>query len=224
MSEFDFNAIESLIGYTFKDKKLLESAFTHSSYANEEKVASNERLEFIGDAVLGYISAIELYNRFPDEKEERLTQMRQRMVKNEYLSEITDRLDILRYLKTGKGFDSEAAVESLDVKGDLFEALIGAVLLDSGNDISVTQRFIMEKFGNDFSGVGEGRLKDPKSQFLERYVKYKVEFSTKLCGQPEDGFECNLFLNGEKVSSGRGKKKKDAEKAAAETFLKYKKE
>ena len=142
----DIAAIEKIIGYCFSDKTLLLTAFTHSSFANENKQAEDyERLEYLGDAILDFTVALRLFKLFPSAKEGVLTKKRAALVSVETLSEIIDEYDLIKYMRVGVGSVASAVEHSVNVKCDLFEAITGAVYLDCGNDISVVEKFIWDK-------------------------------------------------------------------------------
>ena len=138
---FDYEIIEKKIGYSFENKSLLKLAFTHSSYANENKSASNEKLEFLGDSILNFCTADYLFRKGGG-TEGTLSVMRSKIVSEPPLARCVDALDIIGYLICGVG-ESHNQNKSDAVKADLFEAVIGAVYLDC-NDMQVCQSFILK--------------------------------------------------------------------------------
>ena len=126
--------LEAKLGYTFRDRRLLENALTHSSYANENHSpsGSNERLEFLGDSVLGMVTADFLYREHPDLPEGELTRKRAALVREESLVEVADRLDLGAYLKLGRGEDHGGGRQRPSIRADAVEAVLAAVFLDGG--------------------------------------------------------------------------------------------
>jgi len=124
--------IENIIGYTFKDKSVLIKAFSHSTFANEHGIESNEKLEFLGDSVLGFLVSDMLYNKDLHD-EETLTVARSKIVENENLCKKTDELGLTEYLIFGKCFDRKKDLQER-VKAGLFEAVVAAIYLDGGLD------------------------------------------------------------------------------------------
>jgi len=123
---------EKILGYEFKNKALLKNALTHSSYANEHKIPSNERLEFLGDAVLELASTKYLYDSFPDIPEGRLTKMRASFVCERALSDVAKSMGLPKYILLGKGEEVSGGRQRPSVVSDAFEAVLGAVYLDGG--------------------------------------------------------------------------------------------
>ena len=121
---------EKIIGYKFKDKKLLLKALTHSCYSNEHRVESNERLEFLGDAIIEFIITERLYLEFKS-KEGDLSKIRSMIVSEKPLSEAIDKLGLEKCLLKGVG-ESKTSISSKAVKCDMFEAIVGAIYLDGG--------------------------------------------------------------------------------------------
>lgn len=132
--------IEDALGYSFTEKKLLTTALTHSSYANEHGSATdhNERLEFLGDAVLELCVSSELFSRFPDVREGDLTRMRAKIVSEPFLSNLAREYGLDTALLLGKGEESQGGRERPSLLSDAFEALLGAVYLDGGFDAVTT--------------------------------------------------------------------------------------
>ena len=127
--------LEEKLGYTFHDRRLLENALTHSSYANENKSkgeTSNERLEFLGDSVLGMVVADHLYRAHPDMPEGELTRTRAALVCEDSLVEVAARLELGQYLKLGRGEDAGGGRKRPSIQADAVEAVIAAVYLDGG--------------------------------------------------------------------------------------------
>ena len=151
---FDIESIEKKIGYRFDDKSLLKLAFTHSSYANENKVASNEKLEFLGDSILNFCVADYLFRKGGG-NEGTLSVMRSKIVSEPPIARCVDGLDIIGHLACGVG-ESHNQNKSDAVKADLFEAVVGAVYLDC-DDIAVCQSFIIKHLGTAVNDALAGK-------------------------------------------------------------------
>lgn len=208
--------IENIIGYTFNDKELLMRAFTHSSWVNEnQRYIDYERLEFVGDAALGYIVAIYLYNTYTTSSEGELTKIRASMVSADALGQVIVSLNLLKYVKVGAGTQ---VYESKNIKCDLFEAIVGAMLIDSNYDFSPARTFVL-KF---LSEIAESSNIDYKSKILEHCAQNslvaKFNIVNKTMENNKTNFLVNLIVNGETVSSGEGSNKKTAEKQASKVF------
>ena len=219
MKEFDKSLIEEIIGYKFKNPELLERAFTHSSYTNEKAKPSYERLEFLGDSAIGFIIARELYERYPDIDEGKLSKAKSIIVSAQCLSAAIDKTGLIEYLRVGNGNIREEAIKSQSVKCDLFESIAAAILRDSGYDLEECRKFALRFLDGEIKDI-ENRQKflDHKSLLLENCAKNgkKAEFRFEKKG---DKFLVKLFVDGEYASEGQGRSKKEAEKMAAKLFL-----
>ena len=140
----DLKVAEEIIGYSFKDKVLLQTAFTHSS--NIVKKENYERLEFLGDSILDFVVGARLFKVFPENSEGELTKKRAYIVSAEVLSEIIDELKLIDFLTTAPGKSREKVLESKNVKCDLFEAIIGAIALDNNLDLVETEKLMKSSF------------------------------------------------------------------------------
>ncbi|MCL2630918.1 MAG: hypothetical protein FWD49_05305 [Firmicutes bacterium] len=138
--------IEEKIGYSFKNATLLETAFTHSSYANEKKITSNERLEYLGDSIVNFIAGEYLYKRFQGKDEGFLSQNRALIVCGDTLCEAVEKADLVKYLVTAGGAIVQDAKKSVKMRAGLFEAVVGAIYLDGG--MAVAKKFIISKLGD----------------------------------------------------------------------------
>jgi ribonuclease-3 len=210
-------SVESKIGYTFNNKALLKQAFTHSSYTNEHRnFGSYERLEFIGDALLGYIIGVYLYNIYPNMDEGELSKKRAGLVNADTLAKVIDNLSIMEYLLVGSGASNDSLTDSVRVKCNIFESIIGAILLDSEMDITIAKKFILANLENKVNIVGI----DYKSKILEDCAKKnkKAEFILLSDGNNEPYFKIALLIDGKQVCEGEGKSKKIAEKQASKIY------
>lgn len=203
------------IGTTNYD--LYETALTHGSFTSGPH-DSNERLEFVGDAVLGAIIADILYREFPGKNEGRLSKMRSKLVSREALNELGTLHGIPAFLKhrIGKADFSSAN----NYIGNAFEALIGAIYLDKGYDF--TYRYVREHVVSSFADLEalDQEIRDFKSYIIIWAQKHRKDFEFRVDRQPEDDedtrFCARLFIDGREVSMGVGRNKKIAQQRAAE--------
>ena len=205
--------VEEILGYKFKTKKLLQTALTHSSYSNEHNVQSNERLEFLGDAVIEFIITQKLYLEFKG-KEGDLSKTRALIVSEKPLAEAVDKLGLSKYLIKGVG-ESKNTTESKAIKCDLFEALCGAIYLDGG--IVETTKFFNKAVGDVIDNLKiNGYVDDPKTKLQETLKQAKISYSTVKTGADHMPiYKSVVFVNGQKMGSGSGSNKRTAEENAA---------
>lgn len=218
--------LQENLGYRFRDESLLRGALYHSSYANEhrnENIVSNERLEFLGDAVLGFVSAEFLYSRFPHAPEGELTRIRAALVREESLFEVAQALQLGECLMLGKGEESGGGRQRPSILADCTEAVFAAVYLDGGMDCArdLIHRVLLSK--GDIA-VAESRRRDYKTE-LQELVQRKPHqvLRYELVGQsgPDHAkvFTVAVLLNGGPVGEGSGHSKKEAEQASARAAL-----
>lgn len=222
----DFSEFEKQTGIEFKDKYLLREAFTHRSFLNESKekgLAHNERLEFLGDAVLELVATDYLYKKYPKEPEGNLTAYRSGLVNANTLSNVAMDLRLGDFLLLSKGEAKDIGKARQYILANAIEAVIGAIYLDQGYDGALA--FISKNIlplVDDI--VGKGLWQDAKSSFQEKAQEergitptYKV---IKESGPDHDKlFSVGVFLNEELIAEGEGKSKQDAEQAAAKAAL-----
>ncbi len=226
----DFSSFEEKIGYTFKDSSLLEQAFTHRSYLNENKAQSagrrsehNERLEFLGDAVLELAVTEFLYAKYPDKPEGDLTAYRAALVNTQSISGAAGKLGMNDFLLLSRGESRDTGRARQIILANAFEALIGALYLDSG--YKTAKDFIAEQLFHKTDEVVEKRLwQDAKSKLQEiAQEKHGITPTYQLVSQtgPDHNkvFVIGAYIGQEKVAIGEGKSKQEAEQAAAEKAL-----
>ncbi len=222
----DLSSLESKIKVQFKDRELLQSALTHRSYLNENRkwpLAHNERLEFLGDAVLELITTEYLYRNFPNPEGE-LTNLRSALVNYKMLSEIAADLGLESYILLSRGEAKDTGRARQVILANAMEALIGAIYLDSGFEI--TRTFINEFVINRLQQIlSDGKILDPKSKFQElTQEKLGVTPHYKVLAEwgPDHNknFEVGVFVNDHQIATGVGSSKQEAEIAAAENGLK----
>ena len=216
--------LETKLGYQFQNPKLLDHALTHSSYANEHhlgSISSNERLEFLGDSVLGMIVADHLYRTFPDLPEGDLTRIRANLVCEGSLVLVAKEWDLGRYLKLGKGENACGGRSRPSILADAVEAVLAAVFLDGGleHDRDIIQRFLLDRMEQ------VNRASRDHQTYLQELVQRKSGqvLSYELIGEsgPDHNktFQMQVLLNGQPIGQGTGHSKKEAEQAAANAAI-----
>ncbi|MDO5593723.1 MAG: ribonuclease III [Eubacteriales bacterium] len=216
--------LETKLGYQFQNPKLLDHALTHSSYANEHhlgSISSNERLEFLGDSVLGMIVADHLYRTFPDLPEGDLTRIRANLVCEGSLVLVAKEWDLGRYLKLGKGENACGGRSRPSILADTVEAVLAAVFLDGGlaHDRDIIQRFLLDRMEQ------VNRASRDHKTYLQELVQRKSGqvLSYELIGEsgPDHNktFQMQVLLNSQPIGQGTGHSKKEAEQAAANAAI-----
>ena len=215
-----YSAFEARLGYTFQNKDLLLNALTHSSYANEhrrEGETSNERLEFLGDAILGVVVAEHLYTTHPDKPEGELTKLRASLVCEATLAFCARQFDLPDYLLLGKGEEQTGGRRRNSIVSDALEALIGAIFLDGGIDCARTfiRRYILTDYEH------KKMFTDSKTILQEVIQRDFRSSDIQYCLTNETGpdhnknFTVALMMDGVELGSGSGSTKKAAEQEAA---------
>ena len=214
--------LEERLGVHFKDRSLLRLALPHSSYLNEnpsEEIESNERLEFLGDAILGAGIGHRLFHDAPSAAEGDLTAVRSQVVRERALAAAASRLGLGGYLTLGRGEAASGGRERSSIVADAFEALVGAVMEDQGYEVA--SEFVARCLEPEIAvALNSGSPKDPKSLLQERVqVDGSVPPSYRVVredDQDEDGrFIVEVVIAGIPVASGVGRRKLDAERMAA---------
>jgi ribonuclease-3 len=208
----------------FKNKDLYLQALTHRSWVNEnnKERGTNERLEFLGDAVLEFIVSKHIYERFPDKEEGFLTALRANLVNTKNLSLVAKRLNLGNEIFLSKGEEDGGGRENASLLADTVEAIIGALFLDSGVDSA--NKFILENILVEAEAMSRKPLKDPKS-LLQEKVQSKNLSAPKYQVVSEEGpdhnknFVVEVLIDGEAKASGQGKSKSEAEQSAASNAL-----
>ena len=216
--------LENAIGYRFKNITLLQNALTHSSYANEfwrDSLRSNERLEFVGDSILGMVVAEYLYRTFPERPEGELTRMRADMVCERALAKVANRLSLGSHLLLGHGEEQGGGRERASILADAVESVIAACFLDGGMDAA---RKLIETFILCEVPVTRLSNADYKTAFQERVQQKKDQtIAYRLIGETgpdhDKTFRVEVLLNGQVVGTGNGSSKKRAEQDAARAAM-----
>jgi len=217
--------IEKKLGRVFQDKSFLELAFIHRSFLNENREIKehNERLEFLGDSILGLIVSEYLFKNLPLTREGELSFLRSRLVEAKSCAYYVHKLGVDDYLLLGKGERQNEGKGRLSIQADLFEAIIGALFLDGGFD--ACKQFFFEHFTEDVEKI----LKMP----LQNWKALLQDFAQKNCGAPpayevleasgpdhQKSFKIAVSIKGDVVAEGFGSSKKEAEQESAQKALK----
>lgn len=211
--------LQQTLGYSFQNAGLLENALTHSSCANESRgrLSSNERLEFLGDSILGMVVADHLYRTHPDLPEGELTRTRASLVCEESLVEVARAWNLGAYLRLGRGEEAGGGRSRPSIQADAVEAVLAAVYLDGGigSARKIIQQYILSR---ELSGLGAGRdYKTALQELVQRESGQVLQY--RLVGEegPDHAklFYMEVVLNGVPIGSGSGHTKKEAEQKAA---------
>lgn len=217
---------QEIIGYKFTHSEYLKIALTHSSYANENRgkhVPFNERLEFLGDSVLGLVVSRYIFENFPKLPEGKLTKMRAAVVCERSLWECAVNIDLGSFLILGHGEEHTGGRTRMSILADAFEALIAAIYLDSS--FETVREWILGQLYETIMDASRGKMfKDYKTDFQET-VQKNGDVEIKYVVQSESGpdhdktFVVNVYLNGRLMGTGEGSSKKKAEQMAAQNAL-----
>ncbi len=238
--ESSYEELAELLGVQFRDTSLLRTGLTHPSYANEhpdDQTADYERLEFLGDSVLGMIVARTLYQWFPTVSEGRLTEWRSQLVCGPTLSRVAKSLTLGEWLRLGRGEEQTGGREREGNLERVYEAVVGALYLDQGLD--ETRAFVLRTLESEFDALEDGpdalNPKGALQELVQRLAHEAAETSDSSTGEPsgrpvyvllsESGpdharvFEVEVLINGESLGQGGGASKQQAEKEAAAQAL-----
>ncbi len=211
------------LGYTFKNTALLENALTHSSFANEGdgRLSSNERLEFLGDSVLGFITANELFHK-ENSPEGELTKLRAAVVCEKALFSYSKQLEVGKYLKLGKGERLSGGAERPSILADAFEAIVAAIYLDGGLEPAkqLVLRFVIPEANNQ----KRRHFKDYKTtlqEIIQQNPGERLEYVLTGESGPDHHkqFTVQVYLNSNVIGTGKARSKKEAEQLAAKEAL-----
>lgn len=215
--------LEKKIGYEFHNRKLLTVALTHSSYANERRTESYERMEFLGDSVLGFVTAEFLFSHEPPVPEGKMSRLRSELVCEQNLYKVAEKLGISSSMLLGRGEEKSGGRERVSVLADMVEAVIAAIYLDSG--IEQAKKFIFENILND-ADLSEYHAPVDSKTALQELVQQEADSCIVYEEIMETGpdhnkrFTFRVVINGVPSGEGTGKTKKEAEQAAAAEALK----
>jgi len=224
----DLHILEERLNYRFRDISLLQGAMYHSSYANTRGIESNERLEFLGDAVLGFVSAEYLYAKHPNLQEGELTRIRSALVREESLFEVAVVLGLGEFLRLDKGEELGGGRTRPSILADATESVFAAVFLDGGMEPvrELIHRVLLSK---ELTQPVEQRRIDSKTllqELIQRKPDQKLSYALVDATGPDHAkvFTVAVSLNGEVIGVGTGRSKKEAEQAAAHAALESQKE
>lgn len=216
--------LEEALGYTFQNKALLENALTHSSYANEnrrEGQTSNERLEFLGDSILGFVVAEFLYRTFPDRPEGELTRFRAELVCEKSLAQIAGRIGLGDYLRMGHGEEQGGGRTRPSIIADAVESVLAASYLDGGFPAArgIVDRLLLSQV-HGFKTQNQD-YKTQLQELVQREKDQVLAYHLLSESGPDHNksFRVSVHLNGREVGVGTGRSKKRAEQAAAQAAI-----
>ena len=210
-------AVQAVLKYQFKDPALLESSLTHASIA-ENRLESNERMEFLGDAILGLVICEELYSRFPQYLEGEMTRIKSVVVSRETCAHVAERLNLVEHLSLGKGI-MESANLPASLAACALEAIIGAVYLDGG--LEPARRFILDHMAEEIDHVVAGEHRLNYKSLLQQHAQHDLGATPNYEVLDEKGpdhakaFEVAVVIRGRRYPSAWGPSKKAAEQRAA---------
>jgi ribonuclease III len=220
----EVSSLENLIGYTFQNRELAREALTHASHSNEmTNLPCNERLEFLGDAVLELIVSAHLFTTYPDLDEGRMTKVRAAVVSEPSLAQVSIETGLPDVIKIGRGMERIGGRNNPSMLSDAVEAVIGALFLDSGLDAA--KNFILPRLLPGIEqAAAEGYVQDNKTrlqELLQKNGEVKIEYTLDgQGGMPHDRvFNVSVTVDGQCLANGQGKSKKDAQQDAAGNAL-----
>lgn len=215
--------LENEIKYTFKNKELLKKALTHTSYANEKRIESNEKLEFLGDSILEFISSKYLYSNYPSLKEGEMTKVRATVVCEKSLYKIAKKHNFSEFLYLGKSEQLTGGKDRPAILADSVEAIMAAMYLDGG--LKEVEKFIINNLKEEIEiatkHVGDRDYKTVLQEKLQEHGDVRIVYEiTKEEGPDHNkSFEAQVSLNGKVLAKGKGKSKKEAHMQAAKKAL-----
>jgi len=222
----NLSLLQTALGLKFKDPSLLQQALVHRSYLNEAHLPapeSNERLEFLGDAVLGLIVSHKLYSDFPDLSEGELTQLRSSLIRWETLAQIAERLSLGDYLLLGRGEKLTGGQERPSNLASAFEAIVGAALVDSG--LAKTRAFVLRSLKPELARLTAGKVALDSKSRLQQLVQTRWQttpsYRTVAAEGPDHAkvFTVEAMVGDRALGLGQGRSKKEAETKAAQEAL-----
>ena len=215
--------LEKNIGYVFKNKELLKQALRHTSYANERKLESNEKLEFLGDSILEFISSKYIYKSYPNLKEGEMTKVRATVVCEKSLYKVAKLHNFSDFLYLGKSEQKTEGSKRPAILADSVEAVIAAIYIDGG--LEEAEKFIVENLKDAIldatKHVGDKDYKTVLQEKLQEHGEVKIEYKTIGESGPDHNkmFVVDVEVNGKFLAKGKGKSKKEAQMQAAKKAL-----
>ncbi|MCE5312284.1 MAG: ribonuclease III [Nitrospiraceae bacterium] len=223
----NLSKLENALGVSFRDRELLNEALTHKSFyheSREKNISYNERLEFLGDSVLGLVVAEYLFSINPQLSEARMSKIKSLVVKEASLHDIAEEISVGSCLRLGKGEESSGGRSKKSVLADAVEAIIGAVFLDAGFDaarktvLHLLEEKILRAASKNEGTDHKSELQELSQELFGSLPVYRI--AAQEGEEHEKIFTSEVIVNGELFGSGRGRSKKESEKAAAEAALK----
>ena len=215
--------LRQAFGYTFKNKNLLKTALTHTSYAHDNKVESNEKLEFLGDSILEFVTSKYLYNNHKNLKEGEMTKVRASVVCEKSLYSVAETHDFSDFLYLGKSEEKSKGSQKPAILADSVEAVIAAIYMDSG--LEQAEKFIINNLKDSIEAASQSvGMKDYKTvlqEMLQKHGNVKIEYTViEETGPDHDKkFVVEVRCDGRKLANGEGSTKKAAEMEAAKTAM-----
>jgi ribonuclease-3 len=225
-TEEEYEKIEQALGIRFKDRKTLTSALSHSSYVYEKGMpyaAGNERLEFLGDSIVGMVVSEHIFQNYPDQAEGKLSKIKSVVVSKKILARAAQRLGLGGYVLLGRGEALTGGRQRRSLLANVFEGIVGAIYLDHG--LAVAREFVLRNLRDEIEPAASGKsIRDHKSELQEiaqrrcgQVPRYRV---TDVAGPDHDRvFEVEVHVDNHVVGLGAGRSKKSAEQKAAETAI-----
>jgi ribonuclease III len=212
----------------FLDRSLLELALTHRSYVNEHPAVRehNERLEFLGDAILNFLSGEYLYKKFPEKPEGQLSSMRSNLVDERQLAQFAEMLELGDQIKLGRGAEQEGGRHNANLLSSTFEAIVGAYFLDTDSDIAAVQDFVEPLFENYYQN--DSHFDSPSDNYKSQFQAWALAtigenptYETIHAAGPDHAkvFTAIVQVKQQIYGQGQGRRKQEAEKAAAKDAL-----
>lgn len=217
--KLEYSKLETELEYTFKDKNLLQTALTHTSYAYERKTMSNEKLEFLGDSILEFLSSIYIYNHYPNLKEGEMTKVRAQVVCEASLYKVAKAHNFSDFLRLGKSERATGGQVKPAILADSVEAVIAAMYKDGG--LEPVNHFIIKNLKDEIKlaseNVGQKDYKTVLQEILQKHgdVDIKYRIIKELGPDHNKIFESEVLYNGKMLAKGVGNSKKHAEMDAA---------
>ena len=215
--------LEKNIGYTFKNKELLKQALRHTSYANERNLESNEKLEFLGDSILEFLSSKYIYNNYTNLREGEMTKVRATVVCEKSLYKVAKLHNFSDFLYLGKSEQKTEGKQRPAILADSVEAVIAAIYIDGG--LEEAEKFIIQNLKEEIEEatkhVGDKDYKTVLQEKLQVHGEVKIEYKTIGESGPDHDktFEADVEVNGKFLAKGKGKSKKEAQMQAAKKAL-----
>lgn len=217
----DYSTLEAMLGYTFRERQLLEQALRHASWCNEHSAAGledNERLEFLGDAVLDLVVGHKLMTRYPQLREGQLSVTRAQVVSEAGLSEVAAQLKLGDWLVLGKGEDKSGGRSKASILADAFEAILAAVYLDGGFDaaVAMVERLLAQRIENvEFKGFYDFKTRLQETAQARRLDPPTYQVVQEIGPDHNKRFVVSVTLDGDEWARAVGRSKKEAEQMAA---------